>query len=109
MNIVRFQINTSAEITLASPEGTVIESRYGNQVMFTLADGRIMYVPEIVATRIQENGIQAGEPFDVCKTLVRNGRRRSVDWLVNKKNSLAHEKPVQAASIEDTPPTLGAC
>jgi hypothetical protein len=105
LNIVRFQINTPAEIILGSPQGTVIESRYGDQVMFTLADGRIMYVPGIVATRIQDHGIRAGEPFDLCKILVKNGRRRSVDWLVKRRDSSEQETQVEVATFEDSPPT----
>lgn len=105
MNIVRFLTNTPTEVTLASSQGTVIEGRYGDQIMFTLADGRIMYVPPTVAAQIQENGIGAGERFDVCKTLVRSGRQRSIDWLVRKKDSPEQDTQIEAASPADTPRT----
>ena len=105
MNIVRFQTNIPTEITLASPQGTGIEGRYGDQIMFTLADGRIMYVPPTVALRIQEHGIGAGEPFDVCKTLVKNGRQRSIEWFVKRKDSPEQETQVEVASPEDILPT----
>src|SRR5579864_6481249 len=46
------------------PQGVVVEGRYGNRMMFTLVDGRVMYVPPIVATRIEAEGIAAGERFE---------------------------------------------
>ena len=45
MNILPFHLNVPAEITLERPQGTLVQGRYGDRVMFTLADGRVMYVP----------------------------------------------------------------
>jgi hypothetical protein len=73
MNILPFQVNVPAEITLERPEGTLVQGRYGDRVMFTLADGRIMYVPPFVASKIQADGVAPGDRFQLCKTQVRNG------------------------------------
>ena len=84
MNILPFQINVPAEVTLERPEGTLVQGRYGDRVMFTLADGRIMYVPPFVASKIQADGVAPGDRFQLCKTQVRNGNRRSIEWTVRR-------------------------
>jgi hypothetical protein len=84
MNILPFQINVPAQITLERPEGTLVQGRYGDRVMFTLADGRVMYVPPFVASKIQAESIAPGDRFQLCKTQVRNGSRRSIEWTVRR-------------------------
>jgi hypothetical protein len=84
MNILPFQINVPAEITLERAEGTIVQGRYGDRVMFTLADGRVMYVPPFVASKIQADGVAPGDRFQLCKTQVRNGNRRSIEWTVRR-------------------------
>jgi hypothetical protein len=61
MNILSFHLNVPAEITLERPEGTLVQGRYGDRVMFTLADGRIMYVPPFVASKIQAENVAPGD------------------------------------------------
>src|SRR6202795_4021620 len=80
LNILPFQTNTPTEGALNSPQGTIVEGRYGERVLFHLTDGRVMYVPPIVARKIQAQGIAPGEPFELCKTQVKNGRLRSIEW-----------------------------
>src|SRR5579871_5041944 len=84
MNILNFGINAPVEVALESPQGTVVQGRYGDRVMFHLADGRVMYVPPIVATKIESNGIAPGEPFELCKGRQSDGSRRSVEWRVRR-------------------------
>ena len=50
------------------------------RMMFTLEDGRLMYVPPIVASKIEAAGIIAGERFQLCKAAVKTGQKRSVEW-----------------------------
>ena len=83
MNIVRFEMNKPTEVALQS-EGVCVEGRYGPRMMFTLADGRVMYVPPIVANKIQAAGIMPGESFHVCKASVKTGRKRSVEWQIER-------------------------
>ena len=52
--------------------------------MYTLNDGRRIYVAPFVARRISELGIQAGESFKICKRHVKTGQRKTVDWLVER-------------------------
>ncbi len=49
MNILPFRLNVPAEVILERPEGTLVQGRYGDRVMFSLADGRVMYVPPFVS------------------------------------------------------------
>ena len=60
MNVLPFHLNVPAEIILERPEGTLVQGRYGDRVMFTLADGRVIYVPPFFATKIQTEGVAAG-------------------------------------------------
>jgi hypothetical protein len=53
-------------------------------MMFTLVDGRVMYVPPIVATKIEAEGIAAGERFELCKAQIKNGHGRSVEWALRR-------------------------
>jgi hypothetical protein len=84
MNILPFHLNVPAEVILERPEGTLVQGRYGDRVMFSLADGRVMYVPPFVASKIQAEGAAAGERFQLCKTQVKKGSRRSIEWVVRR-------------------------
>jgi hypothetical protein len=84
MNILPFHLNIPAQVILERPEGTLVQGRYGDRVMFTLADGRVMYVPPFVANQIQAEGAAAGERFELCKTQVKKGSRRAIEWIVRR-------------------------
>ena len=84
MNILPFQLNVPAEVVLANPQGTLVQGRYSDRVMFSLADGRIMYVPPFVAALIDSEGISVGERFQLCKSQIQRGRRRSIEWIVKR-------------------------
>jgi hypothetical protein len=84
MNILPFRLNVPAEVVLDRPQGTLVQGRYGDRVMFTLSDGRVMYVPPFVAHKIEAEGVAPGEPIQLCKTQVRKGSRRSIEWTVRR-------------------------
>jgi hypothetical protein len=52
--VVKFPINTPVEVTLQFEAGKRVEGRYGDQVMYSLLDNRVMYVPPYVEQRFQE-------------------------------------------------------
>jgi hypothetical protein len=85
LNILHFEMNVPKEVALQSTQGTLVQGRYGDRVMFQLAEGGVMYVPPIVATKIEEQSIAAGERFELCKSRVAVGRRCSIDWRVRRK------------------------
>ena len=100
MKILRFEMNVPKELALASPNGTLVEGRYGNRMMFQLEDGQVMYVPPVVATKIEEAGIAPGESFELCKTSVRDGKRRSVEWRLKRVDSPSPLEQDLRASVE---------
>lgn len=82
--ILRFTTNIPEEVSLRSVAGKRVEGRYGEQMMYALHGDRIMYVPLTVAERIQELDLGAGEAFEICKTEVKNGNRKWIEWRVRK-------------------------
>jgi hypothetical protein len=82
--VVKFSINTAVEVTLQFEAGKRVEGRYGEQVMFSLLDNRVMYVPPYVEQRFQELAIGAGEPLVLCKTQTKEGTRNRTEWNVRR-------------------------
>jgi hypothetical protein len=103
VNILRFQPNVPIQVALQSSQGIVVEGRYGNRMMFSLVDGRVMYVPPIVATKIEAEGIAAGERFELCKAQIRNGHGRSVEWALRRLDP--EEQLVEVAPDAPAPET----
>jgi hypothetical protein len=88
MNILRFETNTPVQVTLKYEGGRDVDGRYGPQVLYTLPDGRLMYLEPKAARRIDELKITAGEPFSICKREVPNGQKRTVEWDVQRLEPL---------------------
>ena len=44
MNILRFEANTPVQVALKFDGGRDVDGRFGPQVLYTLADGRLMYL-----------------------------------------------------------------
>ena len=103
MNILRFQPNVPTQVALQSSQGIVVEGRYGNRMMFSLVDGRVMYVPPIVVTKIEAEGIAAGERFELCKAQIKNGHGRSVEWALRRLSP--EEQLVEVAPDAPAPDT----
>ena len=82
--VVKFSINTPVEVALQSEDGKHVEGRYGDQVMYSLADNRVMYVPLYVEQRLQELAIGAGEPLLLCTKVVKEGSRNRTEWSVRR-------------------------
>jgi len=81
--------------TLAYPDGLKVQGPFGDQVMYSLTDGRVMYVPPVVRDKLVELGIRQHEPFAICRAERREGNRRLVDWVVQPDGSAA---PAQSAT-----------
>ena len=79
---VQFQTNVPINIALKYNDGKEVTGQYGDQVLYTLTDGRVMYVPPIVKKKIDEFGIGRGELFTITKGEKKNGTRRTVEWVV---------------------------
>ena len=97
---VVFEANVPVYAMLAYSDGLKVQGRFGDQVMYSLADGRVMYVPPIVRDKLVELGIRQNEPFAVCRAERREGHRRFVDWVVQPNGSAAPSQ--SAAGHNDT-------
>jgi hypothetical protein len=80
---VQFQTSVSIDVALKYNDGKEVTGQYGDQVLYTLADGRVMYVPPIVKKKIDELGIGRGELFTITKAEKKNGTRRTIEWVVD--------------------------
>src|ERR1700733_715800 len=64
---LQFQTNVPVDVALKYNDGKEVTGQYGDQVLYTLTDGRVMYVPPIVKKKIDELGIGRGELFTITK------------------------------------------
>ena len=97
--ILRFKTDEPVELALRWDDGKRVEGRYGEQVMYTLEDDRLMYVPPVVATRIRELGIRAREVFEICKAEVHEENKRWIEWRVKRIEDPRH--PTSSANVQD--------
>ena len=102
--ILRFNTNTPVAVALRWDDGRRVEGKYGEQVMYTLDDDRVMYVPPVVARQIRELGIRAREAFEICKAEMREEDRRWIEWRVRRTEEPRHpvespNAPEAAASV----------
>lgn len=79
---IQFQTNVPAEVALKYSDDKDVTGQYGDQVLYTLTDGRVMYVPPIVRKHIQDLGIAKSELFTITKAERKNGTRRTIEWQV---------------------------
>jgi len=79
---LQFQTNVPIDVALKYNDGKEVIGQYGDQLLYTLTDGRVMYVPRIVKKKIDELGIGRGELFTITKAEKKNGTRRTIEWVV---------------------------
>jgi hypothetical protein len=96
---IAFQTNVPVTVALAYADGLQVEGWFGDQIMYTLADERVMYVPPVVRTKLV--GIQPREPFIICKAERKEGNRRFIEWQMNKEGNSDDLPP------SETPPVNG--
>jgi len=101
---VVFEANVPVAATLAYADGLQVQGRFVDQVMYSLTDGRVMYVPPVVRDRLLELGIRQNNPFAICRTERREGNRRFVEWVVQPHK--AASKTPSANSHTDAPGSL---
>jgi len=96
---IAFQTNVPVTVALAYADGLQVEGRFGDQIMYTLADERVMYVPPVVRSKLVELRIQPGEPFTICKAERKQGNRRFIEWHVQKGGTPNDEPPWETAPV----------
>src|SRR5512132_2819020 len=85
-----FETNVPEEVCLTDSEGKEIEGRRELQVMFDLADGRLMFVPRSVRDQIRKLEVKSGERFQICKLEVDDQGEECFEWTVNRLDCQAH-------------------
>jgi len=65
--VVDFPPNTPVTVALKYAQGKTISGQYGERIMFTLADGRVMFLVPEVAGQIESLGINVRESFTITK------------------------------------------
>jgi hypothetical protein len=104
---VVFEANVPVTATLAYADGLKVQGRFGDQVMYSLTDGRVMYVPPIVRDKLVELGIRQNEPFAICRSERREGTRRFVDWVVQPNGSAVPSESATGHSNMSRSPVNG--
>lgn len=84
--IVDFPANTPVTVALKYAQGKTISNQYGERIMFSLADNRIMFLDPEVAGQIEKLGINVRENFSVTRKW--DGQKGS--WEVTR---VAGEQP----------------
>jgi hypothetical protein len=82
-DVLRLQTNVPETIALEFTDGLTVSSKFGgDQVMFSLTDGRKLFLTPFVAKKIADSGVQAKQPFVLTKREIASGNRRSVDYQI---------------------------
>src|SRR5258706_7040202 len=79
--VLKCKPNVPEEIALKFHDGINVAGQYGNQVLYTLADNRRLYVPPIVAEKIKEMKVMPEERFSLCKRIEPGSQ---VQWEVKR-------------------------
>lgn len=91
--------NVPQQIALKFPDGKLVEGRYGDQVMFSLTNGQVMYLDTDVAAKINLLELHKNEPFMICKRWTgKKGDQIQWDMFRLEGNS--------AAVVTGIPPTV---
>ncbi|MGA2148503.1 MAG: hypothetical protein ABSH49_26465 [Bryobacteraceae bacterium] len=59
--------NIPQQIALKFPDGKLVEGRFGDQMMYSLANNQVMYLDTDVAAKINALELRKNEPFWICK------------------------------------------
>ena len=84
-----------------------MQGRFADQVMYSLTDGRVMYVRPLVRDKLVELGMRQNEPFNICRAERREGDRRFVDWVVQPSESALPAPSANARRDAPESPTNG--
>jgi hypothetical protein len=104
--VLKLQTNIPATVSLAFADGRPVQSQYsGDQVMFSLDDGRKLYVPPAVANEIGAAGIGAHEPFILTKVETTVGNRRTLRHIVQRVN-VNNNNTGPGSAAATTPPGI---
>jgi hypothetical protein len=82
-------------VVLAQTEGMDVQGRYGDEVMYNLQDGRVMFVPLPTRDEIRKLDVKPGEPLQVCRREVEVLGEPCIEWTVSRKETSQAPRSVQ--------------
>jgi hypothetical protein len=86
--VVDFPPNIPVPVALKYAQGKTISNQYGDRIMFTLADNRVMFLDLAVASQIEAMGVNVRESFTITRTPGQQGA--PVKWDIAR---VAGEQP----------------
>lgn len=92
---VTFETNVPVSVVLAQTEGMDVQGRYGDEVMYNLQDGRVMFVPRSIRDEIKKLEVKPGEALQVCKREVEVLGETCIEWTVSRKEPSHAPKALQ--------------
>ena len=66
--VVDFPFNVPVTVALKYPQGKTVSTQYGERILMTLHDGRIMFLDPEVVGRIETMGINVRESFSITRS-----------------------------------------
>jgi hypothetical protein len=92
---VTFETNVPVPVALAQTEGMEAQGRYGDEVMYNLQDGRVMFVPLSIRDEIRKLEVKPGETLQVCRREVEVLGEPCFEWTVIRKDLSQGPQSVQ--------------
>ena len=78
--VVDFALNVPVTVALKYNQGKTVSSKYGERVMFSLVDGRVMFLDFEAAGQIASLGVNVRESFTITRKP--NGSDNSPTWEI---------------------------
>ena len=66
--IIEFPPNVPVEVSLKYAQGRLLATQYGERMMFSLTDGRVMFLHPQTAGKIEAAGINVNERFQITRS-----------------------------------------
>jgi len=79
-DIVRFEYNQPLELATRFPEGRRVAGMNGDRIMYSLTDGRRMFLDPAVAGEIDQLNLKPGESFRIVKQRAGNNK---ATWTIS--------------------------
>jgi len=89
MDVLKLQTNVPVQVAFKYPTGKPCDGLSGPQKMFTLVDGRIIFLSVPAAERIEQQlaVLNVGsDDVDLCKAEVKQGNRKGIEYQIKRVN-----------------------
>jgi hypothetical protein len=108
---LQLDTNVPQQIALAYNDGRLVETRFGDKMFYTLTNGRTLSLKPEEAAKINALEIRRGQPFNICKREIKNGRTKSFQidvWLPGAEEHVPNLPAIQPGAGADTPAPAAA-